>query len=49
MYLISKGVPFGENGLKCTTSRHSGKTYRLCESNRNMKLLDDYRKSIIVK
>lgn len=42
-YLHSKGVKYGENGMKVTTSRHSGKQTYLCESLRNMKLLNDYR------
>lgn len=48
-YLLSKGVKFGENGISATSSRHSGNTYRLCESKYNLKLLNQYRKSIVVK
>ena len=42
-YLHEHGVPFGENGIKATSSRHSGKTYRLCTSSRNMKMLKNFR------
>lgn len=48
-YLLSKGVKFGEDGINTTHSRHSGKTWRLCESKRNINLLEKYRKSIVVK
>ena len=48
-YLLSKGVKFGDGGISATSSRHSGHTYRLCETKRNMNLLDKYRKSITLK
>ena len=48
-YLLSKGVNWGEDGIETTHSRHSGKTYRLCESKRNLYLLEEYRKNIIAK
>lgn len=46
---MSKGVKYGENGISCTHSRHSGKTWFLCASKRNIQLINNYRKSIIVK
>ena len=49
LYLNSQGVPYGENGIKSTTSRHSGKAYRLCTSFRNMKLLKTYRDNVTLK
>lgn len=48
-YLLSKGVKFGENGISATSSRHSGCSYRLCESKYNLNLLRKYRNSIIVE
>ena len=46
-YLLSKGVRYGENGIKHTTSRHTGKKYYLCESGRNLKILNEYREKLI--
>ncbi|MBQ0035603.1 MAG: hypothetical protein KBT35_01660 [Firmicutes bacterium] len=43
-YLLSKGVPYHENGISVTHS-NSGKTYYLTETNRNLKLLGEYSKS----
>lgn len=43
LYLNTHGVPYGENGIKSSTSRHSGKSYWVCTSSRNMKLLREYR------
>ena len=48
-YLLSKGVNWGEDGIETTHSRHSGKTYRLCESKRNLELIKNYRNGIIAK
>lgn len=45
-YLASKGVPYGENGISRTYSHH--KHYYIAETNRNTKLLSDYKKSRIV-
>ena len=42
--LLGKGVKYGENGISHTTSRHSGTTYYLCESKRNMSILREIRK-----
>lgn len=46
-YLASKGVKYGENGITVTTSRHSGKSYFLCESEENLWLLKEYNERII--
>ena len=48
-YLISKGIRYGYEGISHTTSRHSGTTYYLAESRYNMKILNEYRRSIIAK
>ena len=48
-YLISKGIRYGYEGISHTTSRHSGTTYYLAESRDNMKILNEYRRSIIAK
>lgn len=49
-YLISKGINFKENGIsKNHIFRKHRKKYYLCETIRNMKLLNEYRKSIIIK
>lgn len=45
----NKGVPYGENGISASHSRHSGKSYNLCESPKNLRLLEKYRKSQIVE
>ena len=42
-----KGVPFGENGVSHTYGHHH--KYHLCESKYNMMLLNEYRKSRIIK
>jgi len=42
-----KGVPFRENGVSHTYGHH--RTYYLCENKKNMKLLNEYRKSRIVE
>ena len=47
-YLLSKGVIYGENGINKTHS-NSGNTYYLCESRKNMRLLEDYRHNIICR
>lgn len=46
LYLNSHGVPYGENGISHTTSKHSGISYMLCESKRNMNMLKEYRDKI---
>ena len=43
--LIAAGVKCGEGGISVTTSRHSGKTWYLCESWENKKLLRQIRKN----
>ena len=48
-YLNNSGVPYGENGISVTHSNHSGKSYRLCESQNNLIMLKNYRKSRIVE
>lgn len=48
-YLISKGIGYGYEGISHTTSKHSGITYYLAESKRNMKVLNEYRRNIIAK
>ena len=48
-YLIGKGIDYGYEGISHTTSRHSGTTYYLTESKRNMKVLNEYRRNIIAK
>ena len=48
-YLINKGIKYGYEGISHTTSRHSGTTYYLTESRYNMKILNEYRRSIIAK
>ena len=48
-YLISKGIKYGYECTSHTTSRHNGTTYYLTESWYNMKILNEYRKSIIAK
>lgn len=42
-----KNVPYGEGGISVTHSRHSGKSYRLCEAHK--RILENYRKSRIVE
>lgn len=43
-YLVNHGVRFGTNGISHTCSCHSKRrTYYLCESSYNMKLLKKYR------
>lgn len=46
-FLIENGVLYGEDGVSATSSRHSGKQYRVCESKRNVFLLKEYAKSHI--
>lgn len=48
-YLVSKGVRFGTNGISHTVPKSKARTYYLCESPRNMKLLNAYRKQMIAK
>jgi hypothetical protein len=45
-YLIKNGIKFGENGMCYTTSRHR-RNYYLTESNKNMSLLNEYRKNSV--
>ena len=45
----NEGIPYGADGISVTHSRHSGKTYRLCEAPKNLRLLENYRKSRIVE
>lgn len=47
--LIRMGIKYGENGISHTRSRHSGVTYYLAETPRNMRILEKYRNSLIVK
>lgn len=47
-YLVSKGVPYHENGISVTHS-NSGKTWYLTETSNNMKLLKEYRNRSIVR
>ena len=47
-YLISKGIDYGYEGISHTTSKHSGITYYLTENKYNMKILNEYRKNIII-
>ena len=47
--LHKKGIAYGENGLKVTTSRHTGKHYYLTESRKNIVLLNKYRNGCKVK
>ena len=47
--LLRRGIKYGEGGISHTTSRHSGVTYYLAETPRNMKILEKYRNSLIVK
>lgn len=42
LYLKSKGVRFGENGITHTTARHR-RTYYVTESKKCMNLLNEYR------
>ena len=44
-----KGVLFGYEGISRTYSNHRTNTYYICENKRNMKLLNEYRKSRIVE
>lgn len=37
------GVKYGENGIVHTTSKHSGKTYFVTESRKNMEKLNTIR------
>lgn len=47
-YLIKvKKVPFGENGVSHTYGHH--RTYYLCENRNNMRYLNEYRNSRIIK
>lgn len=48
-YLVSKGVKYGYEGLSVTHSRHSGKTWYMCCSRNNMRLLNEYRRNIKIK
>lgn len=48
-YLVGKGVKYGYEGLSVTHSRHSGKTWYMCSSRNNMRLLNEYRRNIKVK
>lgn len=41
--LLSMGVKYGENGIVHTTSKHSGKTYFVTESRKNMEKLNTIR------
>lgn len=47
--LHKMGVAYGENGLKATTSRHTGKHYFMTESRKNIMLLEKYRNSCKAK
>ena len=47
--LLKRGIKYGEGGIGHTRSRHSGVTYYLTESPRNMKILEKYRNSLIDK
>lgn len=47
-YLTSKGVPMGYNGISHTVAR-GRRTYYMTESKRNLRLLEKYRESRIVK
>ena len=47
--LLKRGIKYGEGGISHTRSRHSGVTYYLTESPRNMRILEKYRNSLIVK
>lgn len=42
-YLVSNGVPYGENGVSISGNRRS---FYLCESQRNINLLNQYKKLI---
>ncbi len=42
LYLKSKGIRFGENGMTHTTARHR-RTYYVTESKKCMNLLNEYR------
>ena len=42
-----KKVPFGENGVSHTYGHH--RTYYLCENRNNMRFLNEYRNSRIIK
>ena len=48
-YLNTHGVPYHEDGISVTSSRHSGRSYRLCESKKNLEMLKRYRNGIIMK
>ena len=41
--LLQMGVKYGENGIVHTTSKHSGKTYFLTESKKNIEKLNTIR------
>lgn len=48
-YLLSEGVKYGDDGISRTHSKHSGTTYLLCEAPKNLKFLENYRKSLITR
>ena len=48
-YLNAHGIPYHEDGISVTSSRHSGRSYRLCESKKNLEILKRYRNGIIAK
>ena len=37
------GVPYGENGISTTVGKGRKRTYYLCESAKNMKLLNELK------
>ena len=45
-YLVSMGVPFGENGITHSTARHR-RNYWCTENKRCKKLLNDYRNTYV--
>ena len=48
-YLIAHGVREGSNGISHTIPKGKKRTYYLCESNYNMRKLEEYRAKTIVK